>query len=175
MRMIPSRLPAGFVITRFAMEVATALVTAGIGAVVALGSLEYGTGWDDAGPQAGYFPFYIGLFIVLASLGTLAQAIVHQRGHQRGGGEVFLNAEQAGRVLAFGLPMVAFVVATVLLGLYVATALYLFGVMVVQGKYRAWQAAAVAGGTAVFFFVLFEIWFQVPILKGPLEAWLGLH
>lgn len=175
MRIIPGSFPgrvlSGFIVTRFAMEVATALATAAIGAVVALGSLEYGTGWDDAGPQAGYFPFYIGLFVVLASVGTLVQAFLHHRGRR----EVFLNAEQAGRVLAFGLPMAAFVAATVWLGLYVATALYLFGVMVVQGKYRLWQAAAVSLGTAVFFFVLFEIWFQVPILKGPLEAWLGFY
>jgi hypothetical protein len=25
------------------------------------------------------------------------------------------------------------------------------------------------------FFVLFEVWFKLPLPKGPLEAWLGLN
>ena len=171
MQLFSGTKPSGVVLTRFTMEVATALATGIFGAVVSFGSWENGIGWDDAGPQAGYFPFYIGLLVVLASVGSLVQAFRHHRT----GGEVFLNREQTGRVLAFGLPMAGFVVLTVLLGLYVATAIYLFGVMVVQGRYRLWQAAAVSLGTSVFFFVLFEIWFQVPILKGPIEAWLGIY
>ena len=29
-------------------------------------------------------------------------------------------------------------------------------------------------GAAVLLWLVFETWFQVPLLKGPLEAWLGL-
>ncbi len=29
-------------------------------------------------------------------------------------------------------------------------------------------------GTSVFFYAIFEIWFLVPLPKGPLEALLGL-
>ncbi len=65
--------------------------------------------------------------------------------------------------------------ASVWLGFYVATILYLAGVMRVQGRYRWWMALAVAIGSAAFFYVVLEVWFKVPLLKGPLEAALGIH
>ena len=43
------------------------------------------------------------------------------------------------------------------------------------GKYAWWKVAAVAVGNSVFFFLVFEVWFKVPLPKGPLEAWLGLN
>jgi hypothetical protein len=33
---------------------------------------------------------------------------------------------------------------------------------------------AVAAGVSVVFFLLFEVWFKLPLPKGPLESWLGL-
>jgi hypothetical protein len=158
-------------LTRFSMEIATALFTALIGAVVTFGSLEFGTGWGDAGPQPGYFPFYVGLIIMMASAGALLQAIFRPRDRN----EAFLTREQGARIFAFAAPMVAFVVLSVLLGMYVAMILYLFGVMVRQGGYRPLKAALVSVGTALAAYLILEVWFMVPLLKGPLEAWLGIH
>jgi uncharacterized membrane protein YoaK (UPF0700 family) len=42
------------------------------------------------------------------------------------------------------------------------------------GKYAWWKVAAVAIGNSVVFYLIFEIWFLVPLPKGPLEALLGL-
>jgi len=130
----------GMVLSRFAMEIATGCVTALAGAIISYGATEFGTGWDDAGPQPGYFPFYIGLLIVLASLGVVAQAFTQ---HRRTG-QVFLTGEQAGRIIAFAGPMVAFVALCVLLGLYVAMTVYLFAVMTIQGRFKIPLAALVS-------------------------------
>ncbi|MGV2435793.1 MAG UNVERIFIED_CONTAM: hypothetical protein LVT10_13745 [Anaerolineae bacterium] len=43
------------------IEIAVALVLMALAAVVIADSLRIGAGWADDGPQAGYFPFYIGL------------------------------------------------------------------------------------------------------------------
>ena len=158
-------------ISRFAMEMAVSFSTLLTGAVVLVGAREYGTGWGDAGPEPGYFPFYVGLVIILASLGTLAQAWAKHRDRQ----QAFLTVEQGKRVLAFFGPMLAFVAAAAVLGLYVALVLYLAGVMIRQGGYRPHTAAAVGIGTAVVCYLIFELWFQVPLLKGPLEAILKIH
>jgi hypothetical protein len=165
------RLFHGSVLTRFTMEVVTGCVTALAGAVISYGALEFGIGWDDAGPQPGYFPFYIGLLIILGSLGVMAQAFTQHR-HST---QIFLNSEQAGRIVSFAGPMVAFVVLCVLLGLYVAMTVYLFAVMTIQGRFKIPLAALVSIGTAVAFYVVMEIWFQVPLLKGPVEAMLGIY
>lgn len=165
------RTTSGTLLSRFTMEVATSCITMAIGAVVTLGSLEFGTGWGDSGPQPGYFPFYVGLVVILASLGVLIQAfVVHRQQH-----ESFLTREQGARILSFFGPMLAFVALSIPLGLYVALTLYLVGVMTRQGGYRPIKALAIGITAAVIFYVVFEIWFQVPLMKGPLEAWLGIH
>lgn len=156
--------------TRSAAEVVTALVTVALGAAVVLGSREYGTGWNEGGPQPGTFPFYVGVLVVAASAGNLLVALLRR---QRSG--VFIEPAQARRIAAFGLPLLGFVALSLTLGFYVATAIYLAGVMRVQGRYRIATCLAVGVGTSLFFFLVLEVWFKVPLLKGPLEALLGLH
>jgi hypothetical protein len=156
-------------VSRFAAEVATALVTLALGSAVVIGAREYGTGWNEGGPEPGTFPFCVGLLVVTASAGNLLLAW-----RKRRAGGVFVDAAQARRVAAFGLPLLGFVALSAL-GFYVATILYLAGVMRIQGRYRWAASIAVAIGTSAFFFIVLEVWFKVPLLKGPLEAVLGLH
>ena len=165
------RSSSGVLLTRFTLEIAVALFTMLLGGIVTYGAYEFGIGWGDAGPQAGYFPFYIGLIIMLASGGALIQGIIKHRDRK----EAFLTREQGGRILAFFGPMLAFVVLSMFLGLYVSLMLYLFGAMVFQGGYRPLKAVAISVSSAVIFYFVFERWFQVPLLKGPLEALLGIH
>ncbi len=164
--------PSAMLLSRFTVELAVGLATAAIGAIVTVGALEFGTGWGDAGPQPGYFPFYIGGIVVLASCAVIAEALVNR---ERLRATAFLRHEQALRILAFFGPMVAFVVLAALFGLYVALVIYLTTTMVVHGRYRLWRALAVSIGSAVIFFLVFEVWFKVPLLKGPLEALLRIH
>jgi hypothetical protein len=158
-------------ISRYTAEIGTATLTAGLGLTAVVGALEFGIGWGDAGPEPGAFPFYIGLLVVAASMGTLIQVTVGRHGLQ----SVFLHREEAKRVALFFVPMLAFVVLARLLGLYVATALYLTFVMWVQGKYRLVTSIASGIAAAVIFYFVLEVAFQVPLLKGPLEAALGLY
>jgi hypothetical protein len=94
---------------------------------------------------------------------------------RRRDGAVFLTREQGKRVLSFALPLVAFVIVSLWLGLYVGAVLYLFFTMVFQGGYRPILALAVALGVAVVMRLVFPVWFKVPLLTGPLEAMLGLY
>lgn len=158
-------------ISRFKAEVATATITATLGLTAVIGALEFGIGWGDAGPESGLFPFYIGLLIIGASLGNLVQATNSRRSLQ----SVFLDREQAGRISSFLAPMFIFVVIAFVLGLYVATALYLTFVMWRQGGYRIIVSAASGIAAAIIFYVVLEYAFQVPLLKGPLESALGLY
>lgn len=157
-------------ISRFTAEVATAALTAALGAVIVHGALEHGIGWGSAGPEPGAFPFYIGLLIMAASIGVAVQAALQRTDLA----ERFLDRAQASRVVAFFIPIVLFVPGAILLGLYVATAIYLFVVMIWQGRYHPLVALVTSLGVAAFFYVVLELGFKVPLLKGPLEAALGL-
>jgi hypothetical protein len=133
--------------------------------------MEFGIGWGSSGPGAGAFPFYIGLLISGASLANLAQAVFGRNKPQG----VFFDRQQALRVASFFAPVMLFVFVALTLGIYVATALYLMLTMWLQGGYRPAVSALTAIGAAVFFFVVLEYLFQVPLLKGPLEAAISLY
>ena len=158
-------------VSRTTMEVATALATGALDAAVMWGAYEHEIGWGDSGPAAGYFPFRIGVLIVLGSLANLVLA-VWRRGEEK---SVFLTREQAKRVLSFALPILGFVIISLWLGLYVGAILYLFFVMVFQGGYRPLFALGVALAVAAVMRLVFPMWFKVPLLTGPLEAMLGLY
>ena len=153
------------------MEVAKPLATCTLGEAVMWGAVEHDLGWGDSGPAAGYFPFRIGVLIVLGSLANLGLAIWRRKEER----SVFLTRERGKRVLSFALPLLAFVIISLWLGLYVGAILYLFFVMVFQGGYRPLFAIAVALAVAVVMRLVFPMWFKVPLLTGPLEAMLGLY
>ena len=159
-------------VSRFAMEAAFALCTGLFGVVIIYGALEFSVGWGDIGPEPGYFPFRIGIVIVLASLVNLALAVLRRRTLAV---EVFLTRKQTRNVAAFVIPVVALVGVTMLLGLYVGMALYLLFMVRLVGRHRSWVTIAVAVGAPVILFVLFEYVFITPLLKGPLENWLGWY
>ena len=158
------------VITRRAAELGFAAMTGAFGLVIAWGAREFGVGWSPSGPEPGTFPFYIGALIAAASLGNAAVAL----GRDPRFAAQFLSRAQLGRVAAFALPIVVFVLLALWLGLYVATALYLFFAMRAQGGYSTPHALAVGVGLPVALYLLLEKGFQTPLLKGPLEAALGL-
>jgi hypothetical protein len=113
----------------------------------------------------------MGLLVAGASLVNLAQAVIGRRSLQ----DTFFDGEQARRVAAFIGPVVAFVIATLLFGMYVAAAHYLTLTMWLQGGYRLTLSALTGIAAAVFFYVVLEYLFQVPLPKGPLEAAIGLY
>ena len=156
--------------SREAAEIVAALLTLALGIAIAAGARGDGVGWSAGGPLAGTFPFYVGVIVAVASLCNLVLALRRADRHA-----VILDLVAIRRLAAFGIPLLLFIAAAVSLGFYVATILYLAAVMRVQGRYRWWMALAVAGGTAAFFYVVLEVWFKVPLLKGPLEAMLGIH
>lgn len=158
-------------LSRFAVELGVAALTGIFGAAVCYGASDVGAGWSDFGPEAGYFPFYIGVLIILGSIANAIGAFVKHRGT----GDIFIDAARARVVASFLLPLVAFAGVSAWLGLYVGTALYIAGAMLFQGRYKCWIALPAGVTVSLFFFIVFEIGFKVPLLKGPVEAWFGIY
>ncbi|MGO4624538.1 tripartite tricarboxylate transporter TctB family protein [Ensifer sp. 2YAB10] len=158
-------------VSRFAVELGVAALTGAFGAAVCYGSLDIGAGWTEFGPEAGYFPFYVGLLILLGSVANAIHAFVKHRGTD----EIFIDGHRARVVSSFLLPLIAFAGVSAWLGLYVGTALYIAGTMLFQGRYKWWIALPSGVAVSLFFFVVFEIGFKVPLLKGPVEAWFGIY
>jgi len=141
------------------------------GAIVVYDSLRLGAKWAEDGPEAGYFPFYIGLILCISACANLAAALL-ARGD---GGTAFVEVGQLKLVLSVLVPTAVYVGLIGWLGIYVASVLFIALFMRWLGKYSWWKLAAVSIGNSVFFFVIFEVWFRIPLPKGPLEAMLGLN
>jgi hypothetical protein len=153
------------------METAFALITMAFGATVISGALEFSIGWGEIGPEAGYFPFRIGTLIVLASVVNLVRAVKRRRAPV----ETILTGEGGRRLVAFAIPVLAFVGIVMVLGIYVASALYLLFTVGLVARHRLPVALGVSLGFPLVLFVLFEIVFRTPLLKGPLEAVFGWY
>ncbi len=161
-------------VTRRALEVIVALLALAFGAAIILGALEYHVGWGERGPEPGYFPFWMGVIVIIGATGALLEALFSRR---FANAPVAINADQAKRIAAFVFPILGFLTIAILfkLGLYVGMVAYMLTVMLWQGRYRLPAALAVSFGMAIFFYFMFERWLHVSLMKGPLEAWLGLH
>lgn len=164
--------PARGVTTR-AMEIATSLAFAFVGAVAIWDSARLGAGWGADGPQSGYFPFWIGLLLVLASAANLVRGA--RRGEAAGEDSrpMFLTWQQARTVATVFIPTAIYVAAIPLIGNYVASAVLVAWFMVRLGGFALWRALPAGLATAIVTFVVFEIWFLVALPKGPLEEFLG--
>ncbi len=147
------------------MEIIVAVLLLAFGAVIAWASFQLGAKWGDDGPQAGYFPFYIGLIIAVSSLITLLQAL---RGQTLRPHEAFVERGQFKLVLAVLIPAVVFVLAIQWFGIYLASAVYMAVFMVWLGKYPWWKAVLLGVAVSVIVYLMFEVWFKVALHKGTL-------
>lgn len=152
-------------------ELAVAGLLLGVGGLVVADSLRIGIGWAEEGPQSGYFPFYIGLILIASSGWVALGQLMRWRASAQ---EEFCTREQAALVWAMLWPIVVYVGAIQLLGIYVASALLIGYFMARHGRYRWLLTVPVAVGVPLVFFIVFERWFLVPLAKGPLERLIGL-
>lgn len=153
------------------MNVVVAIALMVVATIVMIVSYRLGSGWaKDVGPDSGYFPFYIGLILFVSSGLTLVQSIVVGR---RDAGVSFISRDQLFRVLQVLVPMTVFVVLSIYIGIYISTFLFMSFFMLWHGRYPLYKTVPIAIVVPVVLFIVFEVWFLVPLPKGPFEAWLG--
>ena len=158
-------------ISRRALELATAILTGGFGVAVVVSSLDNGIGWSSAGVEAGTFPFLTGIIVVLGSLYNLVRGLVPVV--TLANVPVAITQVELRRLAALFLPAAIFVAAIPLLGLYLASGLYVFAVLAIPRHQSMPRALAMAGATALALYVVFERMFQVSLPHGALAAAFG--
>lgn len=155
-------------ISRRSLEAFTALMTGTFGVAVAISATENGIGWSRAGIEAGTFPFIMGLCIVAGSLYNLTRGVLS------GAGPAMLGMFELKRLAGLYLPACIFVAAIPLLGLHLAAAFYVFGVVVSRRVMPVGKALVLSVGTAVALYLVFNRAFQVDLPSGLLESAFGL-
>jgi putative tricarboxylic transport membrane protein len=149
-------------------DIVCGVVLAVVGLVVLVEGLRLGIGWSTDGPQPGFFIFYLGVALVVSTgfivLGAVRRPFV--AGH-------FATVAQLRSVATVLLPAVGMVALTHVIGLYVSGAVYLAAYMRLVGRHRWIASILTAIAIPLAAFLIFEIWFLVPLPKGPLETRLG--
>jgi putative tricarboxylic transport membrane protein len=173
---------AGSFIRRRTAEIATAVAVALTGGVVAAESLTHDIGWNETGPGSGYFPFRVGVLLIGASL---LQAWQGARGtgpasrENQASGPVgtigFVTRDELRRSLSVFWPTAALVIAMFPLGCYLPSGVYLAWMMRRHGGHGWLLSAAYGAAVMVAFFLVFDLWFRVPLAKGPLEALFSIY
>ena len=155
---VESGAPEG--VATYVVEAAVALIGIALGVLVMWGSWELGAGWSVDGPGSGAFPFYMGLIMTGCCAWIFAMALVKKNR------EVFVDNEALKRVLSVLIPIIIYVGAVQVLGIYVSGAIFIALFMVILGKFSVLKSVLMGVATSVFFFFMFEVWFLVPLEKG---------
>lgn len=159
-------------ISRRALEIAAAALTGIFGAVVIISSLDNGIGWSSAGVDAGTFPFLTGIIIGLGSLYNVVQGALG-----RGTLAIVRTAItpfELRRLAGLFVPAAIFVAVIPLLGMYVASAGYVFAVLALPRRQTILRALIIAAATPLALYLVFERMFQVSLPHGALGAAFGL-
>jgi len=151
-------------------EIGIALALLAFAALVIFDSVRQGARWLEEGPQPGYFPFYLGVIIAAASAVTLVRGLLLPAEKNKS----FVQVGQLKLVLSVLVPSAVYVALVGWIGIYVSAVLFVALFMRWLGKYPWWKVVAVSVGHSVVLFLIFEVWFLVPLPKGPLERLLGV-
>ena len=148
--------------TTYVVDAVVAFLVMLMGGLVIYGSRKLGSGWTSDGPGSGYFPFYIGLILLISGLGILYQALFFKKKNT----DVFVDGEQFKRVISVLLPAGVYVLGVQFIGIYIASLIYIALFMVILGKFSWIKSIIAAFAVNALFFMMFEVWFKVPLFKG---------
>ena len=150
------------------VEIGVAVAMAILALIGIYGSIKVGIGWGAEGPRAGFFPFYVSLAVLISCAVNLTKTLLSPDD-----GSLFAEWGQIRQVLAVVVPTAIYVAAIPFLGIYVASALLIIAFMKWLGNYNWLNSIVVGVVVPILTFLMFEVWFLVPLPKGPLENFLG--
>ncbi len=145
-------------------NLAIALLFIAVAILVIVDAVRLGFRWGANGPQSGFFPFWLGAILLVCAAIELRGVVVQ---HLKHAPTKRLMPEGAWKPIAWVIaPAAGMVIATELVGLHLAAALYLAFYMRAVGKIRWSTTVAVAILVPALLYIAFERLFMVPMPQG---------
>ena len=135
-----------------------------IGLLVIGDSIRLGFGWGISGPEAGFFPFYMGLGVVICTFFILLRAIKIYK--KEGPGKPLILEGGVQQILWVLIPAIGVVLLTELIGLHLATVVYLAFYMGVVGRVSWGKVVLLSVLIPLIIYVLFDRIFLIPLPEG---------
>jgi putative tricarboxylic transport membrane protein len=138
-------------------DLGASVVFLALAALVIVEGLRLGAGWDERGPQAGFFPFWLAILMAFGACAAFIQAL-----RRRFDTRFFEQREEWVELARVGVPLAAAIVVIPWTGLYVSTFLYVWLFAWWYGSFRWWTTLA---GSVVFTGLLY---FTLTTMRIPM-------
>ena len=145
-------------------DIVVALGLMAVGLLVIGDSIRLGFGWGMSGPAAGFFPFYMALGVVICTFFIVLRAIWILK--KEGPGKPLVKEGGLPQILWVLLPAIGMVLLSELLGLHLATVLYLAFYMGVLGKIHWGKVILLSLLVPFVIYIVFDKLFLIPLPEG---------
>jgi len=133
--------------------------------IIALGdAIRLGFGWGISGPAAGFFPFCMGLGILICTIFIVVRAVKTYR--KDGPGGPLIMEGGLVQILWILIPAIGVVLLTELIGLHLATIFYLAFNVRVLGKMSWVNVALISILVPLSMYIVFDKIFLIPLPEG---------
>lgn len=145
-------------------EIWVSLAFAFLGVIVIVDSVRLGFMWGRTGPASGFFPFYLGVGVVIASLIVCFNAFTRYK--KEGAGKPLMPPGALKPILWVVIPSTAMIALTELVGLHIAAALFLGFYMRVVGKIGWVTTLLISIIAPLSLYITFDKLFLIPLPAG---------
>jgi putative tricarboxylic transport membrane protein len=135
-----------------------------VGFIALADAIRLGFGWGMSGPEAGFFPFYLGLCIVVCTVFIVGKAIKTYR--REGHGKPLIPPGGLTQILWILVPAIGVVLLTELIGLHLATLVYLAFNIKVLGRMGWVKVVLISVLVPLSMYIVFDKVFQIPLPEG---------
>jgi len=135
-----------------------------LGVIVIADAIRLGFMWGMSGPESGFFPFYLGVGVVISSLIVFFNAFTQYR--KEGAGKPLMPPGALKSILWVVIPSTAMVMLMELVGLHIAAALYLGFYMRAVGKIGWVTTLLVSIISPLSLYITFDKLFLIPLPQG---------
>ena len=135
-----------------------------LGILVIADSIRLGFMWGMSGPESGFFPFYLGVGVVISSGIVFYNNFTLYR--KEGAGKPLMPPGALKPVLWVVIPSTAMVMLVELVGLHIAAALYLGFYMRAVGKIGWVTTLLVSIISPIVLYATFDKFFLIPLPQG---------
>jgi putative tricarboxylic transport membrane protein len=144
---------------RFGLEAAFDVLLLAVGGVIAYVSWDYGFG-SLSRPGPGLYPFFVGIAIAAFAFLTLVASVRSGKSYK------VLGREGARTLAVMSATFCLWILTMPVLG-YVLVTLVATFVFAKAVRLEGWvKPLAVAGGTALFIYLLFDVWLYIDLPRG---------
>jgi len=135
-----------------------------LGIIVIADSIRLGFMWGMSGPEAGFFPFYLGVGVVISSVIVFSNNFTLYR--KEGAGKPLMPPGALKSILWVLIPSTGMVIIMELVGLHIAAALYLVFYMRAVGKIGWVTTLLISIISPLSLYVIFDKLFLIPLPQG---------